>query len=119
MIGLFVVLVSIGIGLAMMLTPDHRLGVTKANFDKLQVGMSKRQVDARLGTPSGGHYFGGLSGGLGSAFWIGEDGAKVGISYSVRYVDDDQPDWKVDDMTWTPSTETPWQRIRRVLRIPV
>lgn len=118
-IGLFVVLVCVGVGLAMVLTPDHRPGVTKANFDKLQEGMSKEQVETLLGADkSASFYAGGLSGGLGRTVWIGDDGAKVSIWFSVRRFDDSDDEWKVNSMSWTDSTETPWQRICRWLRMP-
>jgi hypothetical protein len=118
-ISLFVVLVGIGVGLAMMLTPDHRPGVTKANFDKLQEGMSIEQVETWLGADSRRLFGFGRSGLGASTFnqtWIADDGARAAITFSLQYGVDE--DWKVASMTWTDSTETTWQRIRRWLRIP-
>jgi Na+-translocating ferredoxin:NAD+ oxidoreductase RnfE subunit len=115
-IGLFVVLVCIGVGLAMMLTPDHRPGVTRANFDKLEVGMNKTQVLELLGTTSESVHGGGLGGGIWQS-WVGKDGSTASISYSVRHIR--RGEWRVESVCWHDSRETNWQRVRRWLRIPV
>jgi hypothetical protein len=118
-IGLFVVLVCVGVGLAKLLTPDQRPSVTKANFDNLLEGMSKEQVEALLGENNRTTFYGGsLHGGGGVQSWRADDGARVDIFFTVQYLDD-RPEWKASSsMTWTDSTETTWQRIRRWLRIP-
>lgn len=118
-IGLFAVLICLGVGLAMILTPDHRPGVTKANFDKLEVGMSKEQVESWLVTDRSTLLSArGLRSGIGRSVWVGEDGAMADICYSVQYLAH-RNECKVVSITWTDSTEMLCQRIRRWIGFPV
>ena len=114
---LLAVLAGVGFGLAVVVTPDNRPGVTKANFDNVQIGMSYEQVQGLLGMNSIEYY------GSGSFYsrskleaWKADDGAEAQINFLINFRDD--KGYKVTRMTWVDSTETLWQRIRRRVGFP-
>lgn len=100
-------------GILAMLPP--RPGVTKANFDRIQHGMTKMEVE---------EIFGGKNTGIwadpkkqqvwdvvigGQSFWKADDGSEAYIDF----VHDG-----VTEKTWEPSTETLFHKIRRWLHLP-
>ena len=88
-----------------------RPGVTKANFGRIQKGMSKPEIQAILGK----HWFGFDH--VPERFilvgenWRADDGAEAYIEFERR--DGDETTWRVCSMSWQESSETPFQKIRR------
>ena len=88
-----------------------RPGVTKANFDRVQKGMSKPEVQAILGkrrfgvdcVPDRVIRVG--------EEWYADDGAEAHIEFERR--DGDEMTWRACSMWWRESFETPFQKIRR------
>lgn len=91
-----------GLTVLAMLPPTP--GVTKANFDRIQIGMNHEEVEALFGSPSS-FGFGGDSGTL-------EVWTKDGIP--AAHISFDQ-DSRVTGMSWIGSTEPAWQRMLRWL----
>ena len=92
-------------------------GVTKANFDRIKGGMTKPEVLAILGESSfeGRGYYD-RDGFSIAASWIADDGSIARMQFDGRH--DEVGRVCVCGMTWRESSETPFQKIRRWLRLP-
>ena len=104
-------LVGVGLLVVAMLPPDNRPGVTKANFDRIQEGMTRSEVRAIFGEPGTGSS---------DAFtdievWIATDGSEARVWFTgiVGHEEDE----RVSIMAWLESSETLFQKIRRWLRL--
>src|SRR4051794_3784600 len=105
--GLFAILLGAGFGVAMMLPPVP--GVTKANFDRVQIGMTSEEVTEILGDKfiiglrvkemEERHFI---------HSWRHNNGARAEVAFYKRVV---------DDKTWTSPTETIVAKLRRWLRL--
>jgi hypothetical protein len=89
-----------------------RPGVTKANFDRIEVGMSQAAVSEIFGKEFS--LFSGLAGGTkhdfyARVYWFHEDCASAKIEFHND---------SVVVMTWTESTETIPDKLRRWLHLP-
>lgn len=101
--GLLVMLASAGYFLALTILPDDRPGVTKANFDRIDNGMTLQEVEQILGRP-GTYTWGGY-------YWSADDGASAFVGFNF---DGDSAGPK----TWADSTEsTLLDKIRRWLHL--
>jgi hypothetical protein len=100
--------VAVILGVLAMLPP--RPGVTKANFDRIEIGMTQEDVEAILGSSELHHRGGLLSGRTAIRWnsWVGADGATVDITF-LNYA--------VERSTWTESKETLTDKIRRWLNL--
>ena|ERR1700733_8122591 len=100
---LIAVLIGIGMGAAALITDGP--GITKAKFDRIEMGMAKAEVEEILGEK--GKWIGE---GLGKfAYWKVNDQEWVGIDF----VDD-----RLIQMEWHDSPETVLDKIRRWLHLP-
>ena len=106
----------LGVGAVMPTGP----GVTKANFDRIQVGMTKPEVRAIFGRSEA--FIAPASGEVPVANnenWGAADGSYASIWFSGGIPDDlEEEDYRVVSMTWHESSETPFQKIRRWLHLP-
>jgi hypothetical protein len=93
--------------LAMM---PARPGVTKANFDRIEEGMTQAEVDALLGKSRRGSSTMGGGTIITFADYLGDDGARAAIVFWNDRADGDK--------SWTDSTETLTDKLRRWLRLP-
>ncbi len=80
---------------------DHP-GVTKANFDRIQKGMTPAEVSQLLGGPPGDVL-------IHTCWWSNDDGSEVVIHFSQH---------AVRNKTWNPSAETIADKFRRWLHLP-
>jgi hypothetical protein len=96
--------IVVTLGVLAMLPPNTRPGVTKANFDRIEIGMTMAEVEEILG-------------GKGKSFdeddkafmyWDADDGSLA----TIRFVDNCVP-----DKTWYDSDETIPDKIRRWLHL--
>ena len=111
------------------ISASRRPGITKANFDRVEKGMSKAEVQAILGSDSR------FSGSTFSLRWMtvretwhADDGAEAEITFlRSEYADDgavaeidflqaDNKD-RVFHVKWTPSSETALERVLRWLHL--
>jgi hypothetical protein len=99
------------LGILAMLPPSDRPGVTKANFDRIEKGMTGAEVDAIFGKSSSAGRSAFIAGGGVISFesWRNDDGA-----YASLVLDDDV----VAQKSWNESTETITAKIRRWLHWP-
>ena len=103
------------LGVLAMLPP--RPGVTKANFDRIEEGMTHEEVVRILGEASigmGTFERGGVY--SSTEIWAGADGSGARIEF-VKVIRDDEPE-QVSTMTWKDSSDTAFQKIRRWLHLP-
>src|SRR5437868_1296173 len=111
--GMLAILVGAGFGVGMMLPPAP--GVTKANFDRIEIGMTGGDVEAILGERTIMQKVNGGSGGL--MVWIdrweGDNRASATIVYSWH----ESGEGRVASKRWTPSKETILEKLRRWLRL--
>jgi hypothetical protein len=92
--------IAVTLGVLAMLPPSP--GVTKANFDRIQDGMTRAEVEQILGGK-------GKMGGVKLwRFWEGNDGSEAGIAF----IDD-----CVTEKRWTIYNETILDKIRRWLHL--
>lgn len=97
---------GIALGALAMLPP--RPGVTKANFDLIQKGMTGAEVEAILGVSPSERTM--LSReGVAFADFRGDDGASATIDF--------RDDVATGNKTWTASTKTLSEKLRRWLRL--
>jgi hypothetical protein len=89
-----------------MLPPDDRPGVTKANFDRIEKGMTLAEVQQIFGQDGEGPWFPTESKNRTYWYW---DWPKVGIQFL---------DNCVIEKEWHNSEETILDKIRRWLRLP-
>jgi hypothetical protein len=97
---LFAALVSVGFVAALLLSDGP--GVTKANFDRIEEGMTLQEVEQILGRP-GKLTWGGYS-------WEAEDGATVFVVFDFDGA-------SAGPKSWADSRETPLDKIRRWLHL--
>jgi len=103
-----IAVVSIGLGILAVLPPQP--GVTKANFDRIEKGMTLADVEAILGSESMSHFDHGESGPLISReIWHGVDRSSTRITFD---------DGIVCEKQWRDSTETLTDKLRRWLHLP-
>ena len=96
----------VGVVLVVLTMLPPNTGVTKANFDRIKDGMTMNEVELIFGEES--KWSTGRIGGSIIEIWESADGA----SACVRFRED------VASKTWTPSSETIPDKIRRWLHIP-
>jgi hypothetical protein len=112
-IGFATLAIAGGRAIAIPMLQPPQPGVTKANFDRIEKGMSYAQVDAILGERS---LLQMVQGSFTSSLmyhqhsWWNDDGACAHIVFSL--------DDEVTDKTWHPSTETITDKLRRWLSLP-
>jgi len=106
---------AVSLGLALLLLAirpwQDRPGITKANFDRIENGMTVANVEAILGE-SAWPYASAFTTGSGTttfAEWHGRDGAIADVVFSNDVV---------TGKAWTASTETIPDKIRRWLKRP-
>src|SRR5215831_15323613 len=97
---LFASLASVGFVAALLMSNGP--GVTKENFDRIEEGMTLREVEQIFGRP-GNYNWGGYS-------WQGDDGARVFVLFAFE---GDSAGRKF----WEDSTETPLDKLRRWLHL--
>jgi hypothetical protein len=106
LIGLATLAICGGVAVAIPTLQLPGPGVTKANFDRVEEGMDKEDVEAIFGRP------GNRSGPFMGFFverWTGEDGSKVDVDFVDR---------SVHSKHWYESTETITDKLRRWLSLP-
>lgn len=99
--------VCLALGVLAMLPP--RPGVTKANFDRVEVGMTIDEANSVFG----GKWNGDVSSSNGrriAYIWIGPDGSEAFINVSGEIV--------TAGKDWHPATETFSDKLRRWLHLP-
>jgi hypothetical protein len=111
----FAVLVFSIVVILTALTNSNGPGITKANLDRIQKGMTKAEVEAILGSK------GSVASSVGSphsmwilAIWDRDDGATATVEFV--WIGDREP-YALGPTNWTDSMETPWQRLLRFFRI--
>lgn len=105
--------IAFTLGVLAMLPPNP--GVTKNNFDRIQEGMTRAEVEAILGKPVL-RFDNAFSTGTAifrSNHWRGDDGAEASISFLSENLMED----KVTQKTWTPSKETVFDKLCRWLHL--
>ena len=114
--GFLAACVCLPLGIIAVMPPGP--GVTKANFDRIQEGMTKPEVQAILGEGSMPSFFhGDMHGGfMTSQTYTGADGSEASIWFAGK--EGHEEEGCVFDKTWRESTETPFQRICHWLHIP-
>lgn len=96
---------AVAIGVLAMLPP--RPGVTKANFDRIQEGMSRAEVEEIFGQE--GVVVSSREGKHKAVRWLAEDGSTAGVLFVE--------DWLLDK-DWHDSNEAILDKIRRWLHLP-
>src|SRR4051812_40760672 len=103
--GLLAILVGAGFGLGMILMPPDEPGITKANFDRIEKGMTRAEIIAilgkcqyRMGSDKKGAYL-----------WTN---SKEIIVTGVYFTED-----SANDMFWNPPEETNFEKLCRWLRL--
>jgi hypothetical protein len=100
---------AVAVTLAALALRPPRPGVTKANFDRIQDGMTKAEVERLLGgTGLPFHGFANQEP-LRTFVWSGDDG-------SIAFVE--ITDNSVVSKQWRPSTESITDKLRRWLHLP-
>jgi hypothetical protein len=99
------------VGVVALLPPDDRPGVTKANFDRIQEGMTLAEVEEIFGSDRRGSleavsYL--IHEEAGWDDWLLDDGSNL----SIRFVDN-----RVAGKRWLPSNERFFDKIRRWLHL--
>ena len=84
-------------------------GVTKANFDRIEDGMTREDVEAILGEGSVMYLINGNML-ISTRVWTGQDGSTACITFYVGE--------GVQSKEWTDSTETVPDKLRRWLSLP-
>ena len=102
LVGLTIAAVAVPVVLALLPHP----GVTKANFDRVQNGMTKAEVNQFLGVERA--FAGDFDGSM--AIWDGDDGSKAIIQFHA--------DGSAYIKEWRPSTESITDKFRRWLHLP-
>lgn len=93
---------------------QDRPGVTKKNYDRIEKGMSREQVQAILGTKSSVSSIFVSGGGVWTIeTWSGEDGAAARLTFICNVDGLD----KLSTKDWTASTETAWQTVLRWMHL--
>jgi hypothetical protein len=95
---------ALTVGVLAMLQPDDRPGVTKANFDRIEYGMTKEQVEeifGREGVPLWSPR---------ELLWASDDGSEIEVDFGVVGC--------VQNKIWVSSNETILDKIRRWLHLP-
>jgi len=108
--GILVACVCVALGVLAMLPP--RPGVTKANFDRIEKGMTMATVNEVFGKEPlllGGIAFGTLHNCYARETWFHENGA----SATLWFHND-----SVTDTRWRDSTESITDKLRRWLHLP-
>jgi hypothetical protein len=110
-----VVSVAISLPTILALIPSGP-GPTKTNFDKIQKGMPRAEVEAILGPD--GWCEAAFSSGIGFSWWVwtSKDGARVRVGY-LMVPDGEIVRYTVNEMSWTPSNETTFERLKRWLHV--
>ena len=103
--GVLAVCVCVVLVVLALLPP--RTGVTKANFDRIQDGMSIAEVELILG--GAGQPFHGFANQKQTLVWLGDDGSLAFVEVA---------DNSVKSKMWNPSNETFADKLRRWLRLP-
>jgi hypothetical protein len=92
-------------------------GVTKANYDRIEKGMTKEDVRAILGGKGESHFLlfagGTLHTWITSTSWTGEDGSVA----EMHFVESGDGPARVTATNWIESKETITERLLRVLRL--
>jgi hypothetical protein len=100
----------VGLALGVLSTIPRGPGVTKANFDRIEYGMKKAEVEEIFGNDGVPMLLGGEEV-KGERFWDGEDGLGAHITFSNE---------RVDGKFWCPDPEkeTILGKIRWRLHLP-
>jgi hypothetical protein len=98
--------IALTLGVLAMLPPSP--GVTKANFDRIEKGMTKAEIEEVFGRKGNPAVEIGQRA-LGVLYWVEDDGSVA----EIIILDDG-----VMSKKWTNSNETMLQKIRRVLHLP-
>jgi hypothetical protein len=109
LIGIATLAITSGLAVAIPALQPPRPGVTKANFDRIETGMTMSEVEAVFGQ---GPNIVSVEGAVYNPVrdWIGADWAIA----SIHFNGDDE----VASKRWTPSTETIIDKLRRWLSLP-
>jgi hypothetical protein len=97
---LFAALATVGFVAALLMSNGP--GVSKANFDRIEEGMTLQEVEQILGTP-GGYTWGGY-------WWEADDGARVFVLFEYSGA-------SAGRRFWQDSTELPLDKLRRWLHL--
>ena len=98
-----------GVGLVVLAMLPPAPGVTKLNFDRIEIGMTEADIEALLGRRAEKSELGLAKHGLLEfAWWHGDDKAMVTITLHNGFV---------DEKRWAAPTETISEKIRRWLRL--
>ena len=98
--------IVVTLGVLAMLPPNTRPGVTKANFDRIEIGMTKIEVEEIFGEK--GIIVKVEKGEAPCLYWNAGDGAEVWIRFSDDCVN--------GDMTWS-ADETFLEKVRSWLHL--
>ena len=112
--GFLAACVCLPLGIAALLPPTP--GVTKANFDRVQEGMTMPEVRAILGEDSIPRLSIGDDARTFNDRWIADDGSEARILFDC-VVGQEEEGYVVSSMVWHESSETPFQKICRWLRL--
>jgi hypothetical protein len=90
LLGLFAMMAAVG-GLVLLAATHDQPGVTLANYEKIQVGMTEEEVDSILGN-EGGIPYGCSNGGYGDVYYCWEFGPCISVDYIAGKVS--HKDWR-------------------------
>jgi hypothetical protein len=102
-----IIVAFVAVSLVVLATMATGPGVTKANFDRVEIGMTLSEVEQILGGP--GVPFQGFVNQPSTLVWSHEDGAMAFV---------EAKDQTVASKTWHPSRETLTDKLRRWLHLP-
>jgi hypothetical protein len=102
--GLLVALICAGSTVTLLIPsmPSNQPGVTKANFDRIEEGMTLQEVEQIFGRP--GTY-------TWSCYWWQADGARVFVEFDYNGASAGRKTW------WEDSTEPILDKLRRWLHL--
>jgi hypothetical protein len=119
-IGFATLAIAGGLAVAIPTLQPPQPGITKANFDRIEDGMTKDEVTAIFGREPHSELplldsSGGIICGGNICRWAGEDGANA----QVIFINDAAKDARCPGARyWNPSTETITDKLRRWLSLP-
>jgi hypothetical protein len=100
--------IIVTLGVLAMLPPDDRPGVTKANFDRIEKGMTLDEVEGIFGRVEDMDVMPDWHGPGRLAIWCADDGVEARITFENDCV---------TEKSWFPSDETIPHKIRRWLHL--
>jgi hypothetical protein len=98
--------ICIGVVSGAIIMLPARPCLSKANFDRIEMGMTREEVERILGQPTG--QADRIDDGIAEVVWIGADDARARIEFANGVV---------RDMAFQESNETAWDKLRRWTRV--